>query len=283
MREPSALTVVIRGAGGMATGIAIRLLRAGISRLCLLEKPFPLSIHRLAAFAEAVLEGYAVVEGVTAALISQPSELPALWDAGCAGLLVDPQGFWLREIRPDVIIDTTHSQDACLSLTAAPLIIGLRPVHAPGVHAHLVIETAGPGLGRVLHSDSDLPRAGLAGHMSGFGAFIVHAPHGGVFRTQRDIGEYVESGESVGSLAEPGTLKACGEAVRAPVSGILRGLLRDYAEVERHARLAYIDPREDVVCHQLSDRVLAVGGGVLEAVLGALRTRPQPRAGILTL
>lgn len=287
MPDPSALTVVIRGAGGMATGIAARLARAGIRRICLLERPQPLSIHRLAAFAEAVFEGYAVVEGLTAAMVSLPCELPALWSAGCVGLLVDPSGFSLREIRPDVVVDTTHDRQAALSLSDAPLIIGLRPSHTPGVHAHMVIETSGPGLGRVLRNDAELPRSGFSGDMPGFNAFIVHAPRAGVFRTLRDIGEYVEAGHAIGNLSAPGTfgspLAPDAHAVRAPVSGTLRGLLRDYTNVEEYARLAYIDPREGIICHQLPDRVLAVGGGVLEAILGVLCASPQPRAGILNL
>ena len=286
MLDPSTLTIAIRGAGGMATGIAVRLLRAGISRLCLLERPFPQSIYRLAAFAEAAVEGYAVVEGVTAALAAQPHELPALWDAGCVGLLVDPAGHSLREIRPDVVIDTTHDRQAALRLTDVPLLIGLRPTHTPGVNAHLVIETSGPSLGRVVHSASDLSRSGFSGQVSGFSAFVVHAPRAGMFRTSRDIGEYVEAGEIIGNLAEPGTLGSPNapdseSSIHAPVSGTLRGLLRDYTAVDAHGRLAYIDPRDGIVCHQIPDRVLAVGGGVLEAILGSLRTRPQPRAGIL--
>lgn len=292
MRDPSALTVVIRGAGGMATGIAIRLLRAGITRICLFEQPRPLSIHRLAAFAEAVLEGYAVVEGMTAALVTLPHELPPLWNAGCTGVLVDPLCASLRDIRPDVIIDATRSRHQSLPLKAAPLIIGLRPVHTPGVHAHLVVETSGPALGRVFDSAADVARPGTGGDRYGIGVFSLYAVRGGVFRTQRDIGEYVEAGELIGNLAAPGTMgsphmpnsaDAASDVtpVRAPVSGTLRGLLRDYTTVPEHARLAYIDPRAGVACHMVPDQVLAVGGGVLEAILGTLRPRPQPRAGVL--
>jgi xanthine dehydrogenase accessory factor len=296
MSEPSSLIVVIRGAGGMASGIAVRLRRAGIARICLLENPLPTSIHRLTAFAEAVIEGYAVVEGVTAALAGLPGELPALWNAGCLGVLVDPGGRRLRDIRPDVLVDTTREPANCFSLAVAPVIIGLRPMHIPGVHAHMVIETSGPALGRVLRDPSELPRGGMPDQVPGLGAFLVHAPRAGVFRTAREIGERVAAGEIIGNLAAPGAIgspnivdagdEGTGNAdgvriVRAPVSGTLRGLLRDYTAVERKARLAYVDPRDGVVCHQITDRALAVGGGVLEALCSSLGARPQPASGIL--
>jgi xanthine dehydrogenase accessory factor len=297
MSEPSALTVVIRGAGGMASGIAVRLHRAGIARVCLLEIPLPTSIHRLTAFAAAVVEGYAVVEGLTAALIALPRELPALWSAGCLGVFVDPAGMRLHDIRPDVIVDTVRGPQPGFPLTAAPVIIGLRPMHIPGVHAHMVVETSGPALGRVLRDVSELPRIGMNDQIPGIGAFYIHAPKDGVFRTAHEIGERVAAGEIIGNLAAPGAIGSpnitddgnggahAGRAhiVRAPVSGTLRGLLRDYTAVERKARLACIDPREGVACHQITDRALAVGGGVLEALCSSLGARPQPTSGILAV
>jgi xanthine dehydrogenase accessory factor len=291
MPEPSSLTVVIRGAGGMASGIAVRLRRAGIARVCLLEIPLPTSIHRLAAFAAAVIEGYAVVEGVTAAMVSLPRELPALWSAGCLGVFVDPAGMRLQDIRPDAIVDTVRGGRP-FPLTAAPVLIGLRPMHIPGVHAHVVVETSGPALGRVMRDASELPRIGMNDQIPGVGVFYIHAPQDGVFRTAREIGERVAAGEIIGNLAAPGAIGSPnitgdGDAgnhariVRAPVSGTLRGLLRDYTAVERTARLACIDPREGVICHQITDRALAVGGGVLEALCSSLGARPQPASGIL--
>ena len=278
------MNVLIRGAGGMGSGIAVRLMRSGISRICMLEQARPRSVQRLASFAEAVYEGVSAVEGVNAALVSHPRELQELWNSGFLGVLIDPMAHSVRVVRPTVCIDATGEHQGCFSLTDAPLIIGLRPAHQPGIHAHMVIETSGPRLGRVLSSpipaspdDGPLPRQEADAPTSS--VFSLHAPGKGMFRTERNIGEQVKAGEVIGALHT--AVSAPRQEILVSVSGTLRGILRDYTPVSEGNRLARIDPREDVVCHRISDRVLAVGGGVLEAILGTLHARTQPHHGIL--
>ena len=66
------MLVVIRGAGDIATGIALRLYRAGI-RLVLTDLPQPTSIRRTVCFSEAIRLGETVVEAcMHAELIPQP-------------------------------------------------------------------------------------------------------------------------------------------------------------------------------------------------------------------
>ena len=68
------LLIICRGAGDLATGIIHRLHRAG-HRVIALETDYPAAIRRQVSFCEAVYDGSAAVEGVTARL------LPALTDA----------------------------------------------------------------------------------------------------------------------------------------------------------------------------------------------------------
>ena len=68
------LLIICRGAGDLATGIIHRLHRAG-HRVIALETDYPAAIRRQASFCEAVYDGSAAVEGVTARLV------PALTDA----------------------------------------------------------------------------------------------------------------------------------------------------------------------------------------------------------
>ena len=58
------MLVLIRGAGDIATGVALRLHRCGFS-LILTELPRPTAVRRTVAFSEAVYHGSATVEGVT--------------------------------------------------------------------------------------------------------------------------------------------------------------------------------------------------------------------------
>ena len=68
------LLIICRGAGDLATGIIHRLHRAG-HRVIALETDYPAAIRRQVSFCEAVYDGSAAVEGVTARLV------PVLTDA----------------------------------------------------------------------------------------------------------------------------------------------------------------------------------------------------------
>ena len=62
------LLIICRGAGDLATGIIHRLHRAG-HRVIALETDYPAAIRRQVSFCEAVYNGSAAVEGVTARLV----------------------------------------------------------------------------------------------------------------------------------------------------------------------------------------------------------------------
>ena len=59
------MLALIRGAGDLATGIALRLWRSGI-RVVLTDLERPTAIRRTVAFSEAIVHGETTVEDVTA-------------------------------------------------------------------------------------------------------------------------------------------------------------------------------------------------------------------------
>ena len=61
------MRVVIRGAGDLASGVALRLWRAGMD-VVLLDVEKPTAIRRTVAFSEAIVHGKQTVEDVTAKL-----------------------------------------------------------------------------------------------------------------------------------------------------------------------------------------------------------------------
>ena len=61
--------IIIRGAGDLATAVAIRLHNSGFRVVCL-EVAKPTVIRRTVSFAQAVFEGQACVENVRAQLVS---------------------------------------------------------------------------------------------------------------------------------------------------------------------------------------------------------------------
>ena len=96
----------------------------------------------------------------------------------------------------------------------------------------------------------------------------MHSQNAGIFRCVRAIGDAVEAGETVAFVGD--------EPMKAKIPGILRGLLPEGFEVPRAGfKCADVDPRGNRDhCFSASDKAIAVGGGVLEALLaltGVLR------------
>ena len=96
--------VVVRGGGDLATGVIHRLASAGFDVL-VLEAKHPAAIRRQVSLSEAVYEGTATVEGLTARLISDVSEMEAVWAAGEVPMLVDPEGQCLKDLKPAALVD----------------------------------------------------------------------------------------------------------------------------------------------------------------------------------
>lgn len=70
------MLVFIRGAGDLATGISIRLYRAGIS-VCHSDLAIPTAVRRNVAFSEAIRLGECSVEGITAVRAESLEEIRA--------------------------------------------------------------------------------------------------------------------------------------------------------------------------------------------------------------
>lgn len=81
--------VLIRGGGDLASGVALRLHRAGM-RVLITELPQPLVIRRLVSFAEAIYAGETIVEEVTARQVTDLKEILEAWAQRVIPVLVDP-------------------------------------------------------------------------------------------------------------------------------------------------------------------------------------------------
>jgi xanthine dehydrogenase accessory factor len=258
------LRVVLRGAGEMASGVAWRLYRANIRRLVMLEVPAPLAVRRNVSFCEALHQGWQTVEGVQAVKAADIGGVPRAWKTGQIPLLVDPEARLISQLAPDVLVDATLAKrNLGTRMKDAPLVIGLGPGFSAGRDVHCVVETnRGHNLGRVIAAGAAEADTGVPGTVAGYSAErLLRAPATGVFSTRHRIGDRVQSGEVVGSVA--------GVAVTARLDGILRGLIRPGTPVSAGLKLGDVDPRgEGSYCHTISDKARAVAGGVLEAILG---------------
>ncbi|WP_243547022.1 selenium-dependent molybdenum cofactor biosynthesis protein YqeB [Pseudodesulfovibrio tunisiensis] len=258
--------IAIRGAGDLATGVALRLYRAGLRKMVFLETEHPLAVRRTVAFSEAVYHETVTVEGVTARLIPSPDHAPEVWAEGELPVICDPKAETIPAFRPDVLVDAIIAKrNLGTNQDMASLVIGLGPGFTAGKDVHKIVETKrGHHLGRIIHSGSAAANTGIPGNIEGYTIERVYwAENDGIFVTSLDIGETVNKGDVLGSID--------GVPVIAAVSGVIRGLLRNNTPVTAGAKLGDVDPRGAIsYCHQASDKALAIGGGVLEAILAHL-------------
>lgn len=259
---------LIRGGGDLASGVALRLHRVGLG-VVITELPQPLAVRRLVAFSEAVYDWETRVEEVTARRVESAEEIPAALEQGIIPVLVDPRAALLEQEVPGcrlaALVDARMTkQPPDLNLNAAPLIVGLGPGFVAGLTCHAVIETRrGHTLGRVYWQGGALADSRLP---EGDPRRVLRAPQAGRLTTHRSIGDHCDAGDRIASIGEA--------EIRAPFAGVLRGLLRDGMDVTAGMKIGDLDPRDDpALCRLVSEKSLAVGGGVLEALL----TRPDIR------
>lgn len=257
------LVVLIRGAGEIASGVAHRLQRSHF-KVCMIEIPHPLAVRRAVAFSEAIYEGEKEVEDVRAKFISKPEEIESVWKKGDIPILIDPDGKKTRNFsKPDVLVDAIMAKrNLGTQVNDAPLVIGLGPGFAAGKDVHIVIETnRGHDLGKMIPKGTAEPDTGIPGEIGGYMMErLLRTMKKGIFHPQKSIGDRVNKGLVVAVVDD--------FPVIARISGVLRGLLREGAEVRKGMKVGDIDPRSKrESCFTISDKARAIGGGVLEAVL----------------
>ncbi len=263
--------VLIKGAGDLASGVAARLHRCGFAVL-MTELPQPLMVRRMVCFGEAVYEGEAVVEGIIARRVPDAAMARILLAERMIPILVDPLAACRVELAPRVLVDgimakrnTGAARVARTTRSDAPLVIGLGPGFTAGLDCHAVVETQrGHWLGRVYWAGSALPDTGVPGEVGGqITSRVLRAPADGALEAFAAIGDLMTLGQVVATIASV--------EARAGCAGILRGLIRSGAQVTAGMKIGDVDPRgERAHCFTISDKSLAVAGGVLEAILAIM-------------
>ena len=272
------ILIICRGGGDLATGIVHRLFRAGFQVL-VLETDSPAAIRRQVSFSEAVYDGTATVEGVTAERIASADRASVnhVLEEGRVPLLVDPEGSSIPLLKPDIVVDAIIAKkNLGTAKEMAPLVIGVGPGFTAGEDVDLVVESMrGHNLARIFTAGSALPNTGIPGNIGGFTKErVLHAEAAGYMKNIRQIGDIVEKGEEIAriyeKMTEDGTFSGSYVSVEASISGIIRGLIREGYHFQKGFKIADIDPRESELanCFTISDKARSIGGSVLEAVCG---------------
>jgi xanthine dehydrogenase accessory factor len=262
------LLILIKGAGDLATGIGWRLHRCGFP-VVMTEIAQPLTVRRTAAFAQAVYDGETTVEDVTARRCI-PADVPTLLADGEIPLLVAVEPSLIAQLSPSALVDAimakrntgTHIEDA-------PLVIALGPGFTVGKDCHAIIEThRGHTLGRALWQGSAIPDTGTPGPLPGISVDatrVLRAPTSGRLHPAARIGDIVDAGAIIATIE---TDTGEGIPITAPFTGVLRGLIHEQVTLAPGMKIGDLDPRaQPDHAWTISDKSLAIGGGVLEAIL----------------
>lgn len=253
---------LIKGAGDLASGVAVRLSHCGYS-IVMTDLPHPTSIRRTVCFSEAILKSTFTVEDVTAEFAENINEIPSIHQRNHIAVLADPHADCIQTLHPEVVVDAILAKrNLGTKIDDAPIVIALGPGFTAGIDCHAVIETMrGHNLGRVILQGPAEPNTGIPGSISGFTTErVLRAPQSGCFHEIHHIGDIVEKDEPVADVD--------GEPIHATLSGVIRGLLPTGTPVYTGMKSGDIDPRAvPSHCRTVSDKARAIGGGVLEAIL----------------
>jgi len=231
------LKIVIKGAGEMATGIACRLFMANLKMLVMMEIPKPITVRRTVAFSEAVYESEKEVEGVKAEYAGNFADIFDIWRRRNIAVIVDPEWRFVNELKPDVVVDAIMAKrNTGTKKEEAPLVIGVGPGFTAPHYVHAVVESnRGHDLGKVIYSGSAEPATGMPGSTMGYTRErVLRAPHGGMVRHIKDMGDEIKKGDLILYLDKT--------PVYASIDGILRGLIREI-DVTAEEKIGDIDPR----------------------------------------
>jgi xanthine dehydrogenase accessory factor len=263
--------ILIRGGGDLASGVALRLHKAGF-KVLISELPQPLAVRRMVSFAEAVYARQIEVERVTARLVER-EQVQAALDAGEIPVIIDPDASILKELSIPIVVDgrLTKHPPAPLPVDVA-LHIGLGPGFHAGRNCHAVVETRrSHTLGRVYwegttQSDSGQPE--------GDPRRVLRAPIDGQLIGYAQIGDHLEESALIAEVQS--TTGNQISQIISPFKGVLRGLIHPGLHVSASLKVGDVDPRDDrEACFLVSDKALTIGGGVMEAILARSELRTK--------
>lgn len=256
------MKVLIKGAGDLATGIAVRLYNSGFS-IVMTDIEIPTAVRRTVSFSRAVYEETAKVESVTAVLCHGIDEVNKAVEDKRIAVLVDVNADIRSEWKPDVVVDAIIAKaNLGTTIDDATIVIGVGPGFTAGSDCHCVVETKrGHYLGKCIYEGSAIANTGIPGDIGGYTVErILRAPAEGIFKPAVNIGDIVKKDGICGYVDDV--------PMKSLIDGVVRGLLQEGVIVHKGMKTGDVDPRCAVEhCFTVSDKARSIGGGVLEAIM----------------
>ena len=250
---------LIRGGGDLGTGAAIQLKRMGMPvTVCDLENP--LAVRRKVSLSSAILDKKIEIEEITGERVDDLSTINDLLSTEVVPVIISDS---LPTFPISVIVDARMQKKPMdTKIDDAALVIALGPGFFAGKDCHAVVETMrGPNMGKVIWDGCAEEDTGIPGEVGGLTSErLLRSPSNGEICWMKEIGDLVEEDEVLGSVGD--------DDIVAGTSGIIRGMINEGTLLEAGMKIGDIDPRGvKVDVKKVSDKALAVGNGVTEAVI----------------
>lgn len=253
-------TLLIRGAGEMASAVGVVLHRVGFP-VVLTELPIPFAIRRTVCFSDAMLNGSAEVEGIQSVTAELDNYHDILGNRKIP-VLIDSLKT-IQRIKPEFLIDARLLKISVSDRRSlSQFTVGLGPGFTVGKNCNAIIETMrGHNLGKVIWQGSALPNTGMPGKIGGESAKrVVYSPGVGNIKWLVKFGEIVKQNQVLGKIGEI--------EIKSHINGIVRGLISPKVNTTKGMKIADVDPRGmEVDYTTISDKARCVGCGVLEAIM----------------
>ena len=167
----------------------------------------------------------------------------------------------LERLNPHIMLNTYSAQNSAVTIDHAPLVVGLYPLHQPGVQCHFSIEMRlSYYLGRIYSPNSTIPDAHSDEPFFNEPFAYCQSPIEGVWLSLKAIGDIIQYNEPIGKVEDI--------EIRSPYNGQIWGLTHSGKIISPKSKVALVFQGEpDEQFRYLGFRETAIAGGVLEAVL----------------
>lgn len=249
---------LIRGGGDLGTGVALQLKRRGMP-VVVFDLENPLAVRRKVSLSSAILDKKIEIEEIVGEKIDELSNIDDFASTNVVPVLISES---LPPFPISVIVDARMQKKPMdTKIDDADLVVALGPGFFAGKDCHAVVETMrGPNLGKVIWDGYAHKDTGIPGEVGGLTSErLLRSPSDGEIHWVKDIGDLVKKGEVIGSVGD--------SSIVAGTSGLIRGMINEGVLLEAGMKIGDIDPRgASVDVGKVSDKALAVGNGVMEAV-----------------
>ena len=250
---------LIRGGGDLGTGVALQLKRIGMP-VVVCDLKNPLAVRRRVSLSSAILDKKIEIEEITGERVDDLSTINDLSSTQVVPVIISDS---LPTFPISVLVDARMQKKSMdTKIDDASLVIALGPGFFAGKDCHVVIETMrGPNMGKVIWDGCAEEDTGIPGEVGGLTSErLLRSPSNGEISWVKQIGDLVEKDEVLGSVGD--------DHILAGTSGVIRGLINEGTMLEAGTKIGDIDPRGmKVDVKKVSDKALAVGNGVTEAVI----------------